>query len=64
MISFKNKKVIVFDLDGTIVKLSVDWGNLNRLLNNRYNDVYGENYEFVHISACLDHVVDLSLIHI
>ena len=58
MISFKNKKVIVFDLDGTIVKLSVDWGNLNRLLNNRYNDVYGENYEFVHISACLDHVVD------
>ena len=58
MISFRNKKVIVFDLDGTIVKLPVDWGNLKSLLTAKYNEVYGEKCEFIHISACLDYVVD------
>jgi HAD superfamily hydrolase (TIGR01549 family) len=58
MISFKHKKVIIFDLDGTIAKLAVDWGHLKRLLTKRYNDVYGEDCEFVHISACLDQVVE------
>ncbi len=57
MISFKHKKVIIFDLDGTIAKLAVDWGYLKRLLTKRYNDVYSEDCEFVHISACLDQVV-------
>ena len=58
MISFKHKKVIIFDLDGTIAKLAVDWGHLKRLLTKRYNDVYDEDCEFVHISACLDKVVE------
>ncbi len=58
MISFKKKKVIIFDLDGTIVRLPVNWSHLKRLLTKRYNDVYGETCEFVHITACLDQVVD------
>jgi len=57
MISFKKKKVIIFDLDGTIVRLPVNWGHLKKLLTKRYNDVYGETCEFVHITACLDQVV-------
>jgi len=57
MISFKKKKVIIFDLDGTIVRLPVNWSHLKKLLTKRYNDVYGETCEFVHITACLDQVV-------
>jgi len=58
MLSFKKKKVIIFDLDGTIVRLPVNWSHLKKLLTKRYNDVYGETCEFVHITACLDQVVD------
>ncbi|TFF90740.1 MAG: HAD family hydrolase [Promethearchaeota archaeon] len=58
MISFKHKKVIVFDLDGTIVRLPVNWGHLKKLLTKRFKDVYNETCEFVHITACLDQVVD------
>jgi len=55
---FKNKKVIIFDLDGTIVKMTVNWGHLKKILTKKYNDIYGEKCEFIHISACLDHVVE------
>jgi beta-phosphoglucomutase-like phosphatase (HAD superfamily) len=58
MISFKNKKVIVFDLDGTIVKLAVDWGYIKRKMSERYSKIYGEKCEFKHISGCLDYVVE------
>ena len=59
MLSFENKKVIIFDLDGTIVNLDVDWHQLKMLLSARYSKLYEEEkYEFDHISACLDHVVE------
>jgi len=55
---FKHKKVIVFDLDGTIVDLAVDWRFIKRILSQRYSKIYGEECEFKHISACLDYVVE------
>ena len=58
MISFKNKKVIVLDLDGTIVDLAADWHHLKQLLSDRYTKIYGEDCEFKHISACLDYIVE------
>lgn len=58
MISFKDKKVIIFDLDGTIVNLIVDWHHLKIRLSNEISDYYGENYDFDHITACLDKVVE------
>lgn len=57
-ISFENKRIIVFDLDGTIVHLDTDWHHLKMLLSKRYAKLYqGENCEFEHISACLSHIV-------
>ena len=57
-ISFENKRIIVFDLDGTIVHLDTDWDHLKMLLSKRYAKLYkGEKCEFEHISACLSHVV-------
>ncbi len=57
MLSFLNKKAIVFDLDGTIVNLDVNWSYLRNLLFNRYTKIYGERSDFNHITACLDGVV-------
>jgi phosphoglycolate phosphatase len=57
-ISFENKTIIVFDLDGTIVHLDTDWHHLKILLSKRYAKLYeGEKCEFEHISACLSQVV-------
>ncbi|TFG07132.1 MAG: HAD family hydrolase [Promethearchaeota archaeon] len=58
MISFKNKKFLVFDLDGTIVDLAVDWKKLKKELSQRYSRLYGENCDFHSISGCLDYVVE------
>ncbi len=57
MLSFLNKKAIVFDLDGTIVNLDVNWPYLSNLLSNRYTKIYGEHCDFNHVTACLDGVV-------
>lgn len=60
-ISFYKKKVIVFDLDGTIIKLNVDWDELKRKLTERYYNIYKEkekNYKFESISACLSFIVE------
>jgi len=57
-ISFENKSIIVFDLDGTIVHLDTDWHHLKMLLSKRYAKLYeGEICEFEHISACLSQIV-------
>jgi len=58
MISFENKKIIIFDLDGTIVDLTADWHYIKEIMSERYSKIYGEKCEFKHISGCLDYVVD------
>jgi HAD superfamily hydrolase (TIGR01549 family) len=58
MISFKGKKIIIFDLDGTIIDLAVDWQEVKNFLRNRYSEIYTERCEFDHISACLDYIVE------
>lgn len=56
LLSFKNKKVIVFDLDGTIVKLAADWHSLKDALAERYSEYYQEECQFKSISACLSNI--------
>jgi phosphoglycolate phosphatase len=58
MITFENKKIIVFDLDYTIVKLKADWHSLRAELNKRYTKVYGEVCNFETMSACLSKIVE------
>ena len=54
---FENKKVIIFDLDGTIVKLSADWHFLRDILVGKYRELYDEYCNFERVSSCLDEVV-------
>ncbi|MGB5913138.1 MAG: HAD family hydrolase [Promethearchaeia archaeon] len=56
MISFQGKRVIVFDLDGTIVKLAADWHSLKDALVERYSEYYQEECQFRSISACLSNI--------
>jgi HAD superfamily hydrolase (TIGR01549 family) len=56
-LSFNNKKVIVFDLDGTIVKLAADWRSLKDALTERYSEYYQEDCQFRSISVCLSNIV-------
>ncbi|MHA1913888.1 MAG: HAD family hydrolase [Promethearchaeota archaeon] len=53
-----NKKVIVFDLDGTVVRLTVDWDSLKRLLSEKYTEIYAEHCSFSSISECLSTIID------
>lgn len=57
-ITFKHKKVIVFDLDGTIVNLTADWTGLKHKLLENYKRIYDNNCEFKRISKCLDRIVE------
>jgi len=54
----RNKKVIVFDLDGTIVNLMADWPTLKKILKERYNQLYDDSCNFRSISRCLSEVVN------
>ena len=56
--SLKNKKVIVFDLDGTIVRLAADWHSLRKALNARYSEKYKTKIQFHRMSNLLSDVVD------
>lgn len=56
--SLKNKKVIVFDLDGTIVRLTADWMSLKEHLVFQYKEIYKEKCDFKSISACLTKIVE------
>jgi len=58
MISFQGKKVIVFDLDGTLVKLAADWQSLKNALAKRYSEHYQEECQFKSVSACLSAIVE------
>jgi HAD superfamily hydrolase (TIGR01549 family) len=54
----KDKKVIIFDLDGTIVNLTADWQTLKNILKDRYTKLYGNKCEFRSISGCLSKIVE------
>lgn len=53
----QDKKVIVFDLDGTIVNLSADWPALKKILKTRYKELYNESCSSNTISGCLSEIV-------
>jgi phosphoglycolate phosphatase-like HAD superfamily hydrolase len=55
--SLKNKKVIVFDLDGTIVRLTADWHSLRNALNARYSEKYKDKHYFHSMSNLLSDIV-------
>jgi HAD superfamily hydrolase (TIGR01549 family) len=55
--SLENKKVFIFDLDGTIVDLQVDWMELKSFLKKRYSRIYENSCEFDSISGCLSYIV-------
>ncbi len=57
-ISFTEKKVIIFDLDGTIVNLIVDWMALKENLVEKYREIYKEQCDFKRISICLEKIVE------
>jgi len=54
---FRNKKVIVFDLDGTIVNLFAPWHALKDTLSQRYAKLHEEDCNFSSISECLSEVI-------
>ena len=58
MISFTGKKIIIFDLDGTIVKLTADWKALKDVLANKYKKIYKTECDFKRISKCLNKIVE------
>ena len=55
---FNTKKVIVFDLDGTVVRLPVNWDSLKQLLSKKYTEIYAEHCSFSSVSECLSTIVD------
>jgi HAD superfamily hydrolase (TIGR01549 family) len=57
-LSFEGKKVIVFDLDGTIVRLHANWKHLRDILIKKYYDIYQETHEIKHISKLLRKIVE------
>ena len=57
-ISFTEKKVIIFDLDGTIVSLTVDWRALKDNLVKRYREIYKEQCDVKRVSMCLEKIVE------
>ncbi|TFF97731.1 MAG: HAD family hydrolase, partial [Promethearchaeota archaeon] len=60
-LSFKQlekKKVIVFDLDGTIVELDVNWQNLRKLLSKKYSKIFNTSRVFDRITVCLSSVLE------
>ena len=57
--SFTEKKVIVFDLDGTIVRLVADWNSLFKALSSRFIENYQKAINHESMSAILSSVVKL-----
>ena len=62
-ISFDGKKVIIFDLDGTVVNLAADWMSLQKTLFDLYKKIYNEECSFDSMSACLSKIVEKNDIH-
>jgi len=53
----KDLQVIIFDFDGTIVKLHVDWDALRKILSEKYMNDFGEVQTFKQITKDLQKVV-------
>ena len=56
--SFTEKKVIVFDLDGTIVRLAADWHSLYKALTARYTEKNREAINHKSMSAILSSIIE------
>ena len=56
--SFTSKKVIVFDLDGTIVRLAADWHSLYKALAARFTEENREALNHKSMSAILSRIVE------
>ena len=56
--SFTEKKVIVFDLDGTIVRLAADWHSLYKALTARFTEKNRETINHKSMSAILSRIVE------
>lgn len=48
--NIRNAEVIIFDLDGTIIKLDVDWKALKRELHEYFISTYGVSINFTPLS--------------
>ncbi|MHA1234495.1 MAG: HAD family hydrolase [Promethearchaeota archaeon] len=57
--SFTDKKVIVFDLDGTIVRLAADWHSLRKALITRFTEKNRETINLKSMSAILSRIVEM-----
>jgi len=57
--SFTSKKVIVFDLDGTIVRLAADWHSLFKALTSRFIEKHQEAINYESMSAILSKIVEM-----
>lgn len=55
--SLKDKKAVIFDLDGTIIDLAVDWSQLKRNLSDKFAEDYKIDCHFKSISKCLSEIV-------
>ncbi|GAI40383.1 unnamed protein product, partial [marine sediment metagenome] len=56
--SFKGKKVIVFDLDGTILRLAADWHSLYKALTARFTEKNREAINHKSMSAILSSIIE------
>jgi len=56
--SLSTKKILVFDLDGTIVRLTADWMSLKEHLVFKYQKIYKEKCDFKSMSACFSKIVE------
>ena len=52
------KKVVIFDLDGTIIDLAIDWQKLKGQLSEKFTEIYKNRCDFESITHCLDRIVE------
>ncbi|MFW9989309.1 MAG: HAD family hydrolase [Candidatus Odinarchaeota archaeon] len=57
-ISLIGKKVIIFDLDGTIVNLKANWTVLKNIVVKKYEEIYKESCSVKRVSHCLTKIVE------
>ncbi len=57
-LNLTSKKVIIFDLDGTIIDLAVNWQILKRELTVKFSEIYNQHCDFDSITHCLNQIVE------